>query len=150
MNLGLQPQKDKHRFDATFSAALSAIEPVVEGVMAVASRSQAAVGREPEIETSLREALANAIIHGSDKDPNKLVQCVAEEIAGDFVVTVTDSGGRLQIEKLPDPTKMESLELGHGRGVHMMSALMDEVKITVNRGSKTEVRMVARAAPAGK
>ena len=147
MNPGLQPMEPKPKFSATFAADLTAIEPVVEGVMAVARSSQAVAGRELEIETSLREALANAIIHGSGKDPTKSVQCSAEEQNGEFVILVTDTGGRLEVEKLPDPTQMENLELGHGRGVHMMHELMDDVKIVVDKGVKTEVRMIARPRP---
>jgi anti-sigma regulatory factor (Ser/Thr protein kinase) len=149
METGLQPQKAKPEFHATFAADLAAIDPVVEGVMEAAKSSEATLGRELEIETSLREALANAIIHGCGKDPTKNVHCTAEERNGEFTITVIDPGGRLDLAKIPDPTRQENLALGHGRGVHMMNVFMDQVQVTVDKGRKTEVRMTVRKRPAG-
>lgn len=147
MNPSPKAQKEPPRFRVTFAADLMAIDSVVDGVMAVARSSKAAGGRELEIETSLREALANAIIHGSGENPAMKVECTAGEVNGEFVIVVTDLGGRLEVATLPDPTHVENLELGHGRGVHMMHALMDDVQILVDKGVKTEVRMTARPRP---
>ena len=43
--------------------------------MEMARRLECASGKEFEIETALREALANAILHGCKNDPTKKVQC---------------------------------------------------------------------------
>jgi anti-sigma regulatory factor (Ser/Thr protein kinase) len=53
---------------------LDALSPAVEEVMAEVRRVERARGKEFEIETSLREALANAIRHGCDNDSAKSVE----------------------------------------------------------------------------
>src|ERR1039458_508848 len=50
--------------EVTLNADPTAISPVVEGIMEMARRLECAAGKEFEIETALREALANAIVHG--------------------------------------------------------------------------------------
>lgn len=144
MQPGLQLQGSGPRFSITFAADLAAIESVVEGVMAVAMQAPAAQDRELEIETSLREALANAIIHGSGKDRTKNVVCTAQVENGGLLITVTDSGGKLEEKKLPDPTTADNLYSGSGRGVHMMKQMMDEVEYRIDPGKRTEVRMRIR------
>lgn len=144
MQPGLQLQGPGPRFSVTFAADLDAIESVVEGVMAVAMQAAAAQDRELEIETSLREALANAIIHGSSKDRTKNVVCTAQVENDELLITVTDTGGRLEERKLPDPTTAANLYSGSGRGVHMMKQMMDEVEYRIDPGKRTEVRMKVR------
>ena len=63
------------RIEVTLNADPTAISPVVEGIMEMARRMDCASGKEFEIETALREALANAILHGCKNDPTKKVQC---------------------------------------------------------------------------
>lgn len=53
---------------------LEAISPAVDEVLAVVDRLGCAAGKEFEVETSVREALANAIRHGCERDPEKKVQ----------------------------------------------------------------------------
>jgi len=50
------------RIEVTLNADPTAISPVVEGIMEMARRMDCAAGKEFEIETALREALANAIL----------------------------------------------------------------------------------------
>ena len=59
------------RIEVTLNADPTAISPVVEGIMEMARRLECAAGKEFEIETALREALANAIVHGCKNDPSK-------------------------------------------------------------------------------
>ena len=63
------------RIEVTLNADPTAISPVVEGIMEMARKLECAAGKEFEIETALREALANAIVHGCKNDPTKKVQC---------------------------------------------------------------------------
>ena len=54
---------------------------------------QCATGKEYEIETAVREALANAIRHGCAGDPDKKVQvCVACDEERGMLIVVRDPG----------------------------------------------------------
>ena len=51
------------RLDLTLSGEIQCITPVVEDVMGLVKQMGCANGREIEVETALREALANAVRH---------------------------------------------------------------------------------------
>ena len=56
---------------------------------------------------------------------------VAYETTGDaLVITITDQGKGLDPGHLPDPLAPENLMKGSGRGIFLIRAFMDEVKIT--------------------
>jgi anti-sigma regulatory factor (Ser/Thr protein kinase) len=92
---------------------------------------------------AVREALANAMIHGNHCDCHKKVDiAVGLNESGDLFVTVKDSGLGFDPSKLPDPTAAENLLADHGRGLFLMRQLMDEVDLRFDHG--TEVRMLRR------
>ena len=101
-----------------------------------------AEGKEFEIETSLREALANAIRHGCARDPDKKVQvCVACDDARGMLIVVRDPGPGFDPKSLPSPVVGKNLYAEGGRGIYLINELMDEVSI--ERGG-TEIRMIKR------
>jgi hypothetical protein len=63
------------RLDVRLPGDPAAITPVVESVLTMARQMKCAEGKEFEIETALREALANAIRYGCAHDPSREVQC---------------------------------------------------------------------------
>jgi hypothetical protein len=63
------------RADIAVSADPGSISAVVNAVLAIAAEMKCAAGKEFEIETALREALANAVLHGCGNDRTKHVQC---------------------------------------------------------------------------
>jgi serine/threonine-protein kinase RsbW len=83
---------------------------------------------ESEVEIALREALANAIIHGNHENSGKHVhvrcRCEPTEIS----IAVKDEGQGFDIERIADPTAPENQGSIHGRGIYLMKALMDEVR----------------------
>ena len=114
------------KMDVTIPARVEAITPLVESVMAVVRRQ--AKSKELEIETALREALANAIKHGCSGDPTKFVQCtVVFEDDRSVLIVVSDPGPGFKPRQLPDPTQAEHLYENHGRGIYLINHMMDEV-----------------------
>jgi serine/threonine-protein kinase RsbW len=75
----------------------------------------------------LREALANAIIHGNHENPRKHVhvrcRCKPDEVS----ISVKDEGRGFDINKVTDPTAPDNVGSLHGRGIYLMKAFMDEV-----------------------
>ena len=116
--------------DMTVPADVSGITPAVERVLAVAASMECASGKEFEIETALREALANAITHGCASDPCKEVQVqVACTPTGGMVIIVSDPGSGFDPAAVPFPDRGENLFSSHGRGIFLINRLMDEVRI---------------------
>jgi hypothetical protein len=91
---GLLPASSACKFSITIPADLNRINPVVNGVTEVARQMQSAQGRELEIDLAVREALANAIIHGCKSDPTKNIECsVACDQSGEIVLVIRDPAG---------------------------------------------------------
>jgi serine/threonine-protein kinase RsbW len=127
------------KVDLTLSADVNAITPVVQKIMKIVNDMGCAAGREFEIELSLREALANAIEHGSGNDPSKQVQCcVACDKARGMLIIVRDPGPGFDPAKIPSPVVGQNLFSTGGRGIYLINQLMDEVRF--ERGG-TEIRM---------
>jgi len=137
---GRAPGSFALKMDVTIPARVSAISPLVEAVM-TAVRSHA-TPKELEIETALREALANAVKHGCSGDPTKFVQCsVVFEEDRSVLIVVRDPGPGFDPVRLPDPTQGEHLYENHGRGIYLINHLMDEVRF--ERGG-AEIHMRTR------
>ena len=127
------------RLNLTIPGDVTAIGPVVDKVMWVLAEIQVAVDKEFEIETALRESLANAVVHGCKQDPTKTVQFfVAADKARGVMIVVRDPGSGFDPEHLPNPVVGECLYSEHGRGIFLINRLMDDVKFS--KGG-TEIRM---------
>jgi serine/threonine-protein kinase RsbW len=83
---------------------------------------------ESEVEIALREALANAIIHGNHENSGKHVHVRCRCEPSEISIAVKDEGRGFDIEKIADPTAPENQGSIHGRGIYLMKALMDEVR----------------------
>jgi serine/threonine-protein kinase RsbW len=130
------------RLDITVSATVSSIAPVVERVMELVAEIECSKGKEFEIEMALREALANAVLHGAKDDPSKQIQlCVACDEQRGMLIIVRDPGPGFNPDQVPSPVMGENIFSDHGRGIYLINQLMDEVRY--ERGG-TEIHMVKR------
>src|SRR6202008_1807848 len=102
--------------------------PFVDQLIRFIARFRNPDGTELNIEIALREALANAIVHGNQEDSGQLV-CVACRCTtdGEVFVTVQDEGPGFDRAGVLDPTTPENRLLPQGRGIYLMKTLMDEV-----------------------
>ena len=112
----------------TLPSQIAIISPFVDQLMHFIARFRTSDGSELNIETALHEALANAIVHGNQEDPRKLVcvtcRCTTD---GEVSVTVQDEGQGFDTAAVLDPTSPENRLLPHGRGIYLMKTLMDDV-----------------------
>lgn len=94
---------------------------------------------EEEVEIAIHEALANAVVHGNHENQQKQVHVACRcNMDGEVLITVRDEGEGFDSRVVPDPTDAQRLLFTHGRGLHLMKALMDEVSFEENG---TVVRM---------
>jgi len=116
------------RYRATVSSGREAIGRVTDELLKVAEQIGCDEEEITDLSIALREALANAIIHGNESNPGKrvLVRCYSHEALG-LLVAIRDEGKGFDPDDLPDPTSAERIHLHHGRGVYMMRELMDHV-----------------------
>lgn len=134
MAIDLKPNASETRlptsmhFEVTLHADVAAISPVVAWVMRLVGELENTAGKEFEIEMALREALANAILHGCQGDPSKKIECT---VTGDreqgILLVVRDPGSGFDLASVPSPTDNSNLHSEHGRGILLITELMDEV-----------------------
>ena len=73
------------------------------------------------------EATNNAIIHGNNSDPEKLVKIEMLMEKKELLVHIEDQGNGFDYSIVPDPTAPENLEKINGRGIFLMERLSDEI-----------------------
>jgi serine/threonine-protein kinase RsbW len=131
---------DPTRFEVILPADVQAITPVVTWVMRLIGELEYAAGKEYEIEIALREALANAILHGCKGDASQQIQCI---VSGDkergVLIVVRDPGPGFDPSAVESPTEEQNLYADHGRGIYLINKLMDEVKYE-NGGKEIHMR----------
>ena len=130
----------KMRYEISIPARVDAISPAVDAIMSQVQGSERGKRNAFAIETALREALANAILHGCKGDSTKQVHCevVWDETEGVEVI-VRDPGEGFDPKSLADPLDHENLHADHGRGIHLIQHLMDKVEYA-NGGREIRMR----------
>jgi serine/threonine-protein kinase RsbW len=112
----------------SIASQVEAIEPFTEQLMRFISKFRTPDGSEAGIELAVREALANAVLHGNREDPNKHVDVACRcYIDGEVSIIIRDQGQGFDSSSIPDPTAPENQLSVHGRGIYLMQASMDEV-----------------------
>lgn len=96
------------------------------------------------IETALREALANAVLHGAKSDPSKRIfGSFICEPNGTVTIVVRDPGKGFDPRQVPDPLRRENLSSDHGRGIYLIRQLMDELHFSQG-GREIQMRKFRR------
>jgi len=127
-------------FEVMLAADINTISPVVTWVMFLVREMKYGAGKEFEIEMALREALANAVLHGCNSDPSKRIECsVTTEDDRGILIVVSDPGAGFDAAKVPCPTNEQNIFSEHGRGIFLINTLMDEVQFERN-GAEIHMR----------
>ncbi|KUO51243.1 MAG: hypothetical protein APF76_17315 [Desulfitibacter sp. BRH_c19] len=111
----------------TVPAHLSMIGKITEEVVFIAQQQGMRNKGATALRVSLSEILSNAILHGSNKDPNKTIDVEVWLEDRNIKVTVTDSGKgfdykKLYFDKIPDDLFVEE-----GRGLFLIKSYVDDM-----------------------
>lgn len=85
------------------------------------------------------EATNNAIVHGNQADPGKLVNIAIKLDSHELEVLVEDQGPGFDFSSVPDPTAPENIEKINGRGIFLMERLTDEL-VYMEEGRKVVLK----------
>jgi serine/threonine-protein kinase RsbW len=133
----------------TMPSTVDAIEPMMEKLGPVISRNLPP-DEDAQVDLALREALANAVIHGNRLDRNKKVHVSLRSRSsratrqGCLDLIVRDEGPGFDPDRVADPLAEEGLLSGRGRGVYLMKAMMDEVRFAKG-GKQVHMRKIGPA-----
>ena len=118
-----------NRVSYTLDSSLQSVNLAEETAQLIAARSGFDDDNCMKISMAVREAAVNAVLHGNAYDPSKRMTVAFENTPQALVITITDEGRGLDVNSIPDPTTPENLLKQSGRGIFLMRAFMDEVRV---------------------
>lgn len=130
--------------ELTLPSRVEAIDKAATAVTAVVTRSGISEDAAFGIDMAVREALANAVIHGNKLDETKLVEINVTNSPDSLEISVHDQGQGFNPETISDPTKAENILKSSGRGIFLMRNFLDEVDWTISPEGGFTVRMIKR------
>jgi serine/threonine-protein kinase RsbW len=130
--------------DSWMPSRIQAISPLVDRLMLLIEGSQCIPGEEPDVELALREALANAVLHGNQKDGEIKVHIRCRCGPGNEVsIVVTDQGKGFDFKNITSDSLTSEPAGERGHGILLMKAYMDDVHFE-RGGSEVHMRKRAR------
>ena len=108
------------------------VEKMVEDVCELYNINEDNYGN---ILVALTEAVNNAIYHGNQADPKKVIDISFRSKKEAISFIIKDQGKGFEFNNLPDPTDPDFIDKPNGRGVFLMRNLADKVEFE-DKGSK--------------
>ena len=140
------PSSSVLEIDSWMPSKVQAISPLVERLMVLIEGSQCAPGDEFNVEMALREALANAVVHGNHEHPGAKVHIRCRCWPGkEISIVVTDQGKGFDFGMTNGNGLISDPLSERGRGIYLMKAYMDEVHFE-RGGSEIHMRKRLRTA----
>jgi len=136
------------RIEVTLDTLLESVDLAEDITLRVAE----IVGFDEEqryrIGMSVREAVINAYEYGNGQDRARHIYLVFELLAAELVIHVRDQGPGFRLEDVPDPLAEENLLKTSGRGLFLIRAFMDQLRVIFAPAGGAEVIMTKRLPPA--
>lgn len=114
------------RLDLTLDTQVESVDLAVSLIRNF-SESWYTPAQHEAIELAMREAMANALLHGNQWDTSKKVFLTAELEPHGLVIAIRDEGPGCEPESVRNCLESENLLRDSGRGMFLIRACMDEV-----------------------
>jgi len=135
---------DRRRIEITLPTRLDSVHLAEEISGCIAGWIGFVDEERHKISLAVREGVANAVFYGNQERPDKLVRLIFEVDDTRFVVRIHDEGAGFSLDDVPDPLAQENLMKTSGRGIFLMRAFMDELKVLRSSGGGAELVMAKR------
>ncbi|HEX4275585.1 MAG TPA: ATP-binding protein [Bryobacteraceae bacterium] len=98
---------------------------------------------------AVRECMVNAVVHGNRYNRNKQVHVTVslDKSGAIFTIRIADQGEGFEMQEVPDPLHDTNLLRHSGRGLFLMGAFMDDMKVRKMSPAGTEVTLVKKIEP---
>lgn len=116
-----------HRFETTIPSETAAGQQVQEQIIALLEEREYSMRDVFGMRLALEEAIVNAIKHGNQYDPGKVVTVECDVNSERVIVVVQDQGNGFDLSSVPDPTDEINLDKPSGRGIMLMNSFLTSV-----------------------
>ncbi len=142
----------KTLLDQDYPSTLQSVDDAETVILQAAADLGFGEDEQHRIGMSVRECMVNAVVHGNRYNRNKVVHVgvthSCEAGADDkFTVQIIDQGEGFEVQEVPDPLQENNLLSHSGRGLFLMGAFMDDVKVRKAVPVGTEVTLVKSVPP---
>ena len=90
--------------------------------------------------------MVNAVVHGNRYNSHKKVRLSLSLTPERLTIRIADQGDGFDPDQLPDPLSGDNLLRHSGRGIFLMKAFMDDLRVRRLEPSGTEVTLVKNVA----
>jgi len=121
-------EKQANKFEMTIPSSLDQIEAVEKLAEQAADRMDFSDEEKDSLAIAVTEAVNNAILHGNQQDKDKSVTIKFSFEQNKLICTIKDEGKGFSPDNVSDPLAPENLLKESGRGIFILSSLMDDVR----------------------
>lgn len=153
--------------DQYYSSTLESVDLAESEILKAAEEAGFDEDELHRIGMAVRECMVNAVVHGNRYNRNKTVHIGVHverpEPAGDggtrpgpgtdraigtrLTIRITDQGDGFELQEVPDPLQENNLLRHSGRGLFLMGAFMDALKVRTLPEGGTEVTLIKEIGP---
>jgi CheY-like chemotaxis protein/anti-sigma regulatory factor (Ser/Thr protein kinase) len=139
----------KHEIKFEFESRYDYLDKVNDLISQLFLRTDLAPDEIWNLKLAMHELGINAIEHGNKLDPSKQVKVFCALYSEKLEFIIEDEGEGFDPSSIPDPTAPEGIKRDRGRGIYLVSQLVDEIEY-INGGSMAKmVRHLNRPRRAG-
>jgi serine/threonine-protein kinase RsbW len=137
---------EKQVIDHHYPSTLESVDLAESEILQAAEETGFDEDDRHRIGMAVRECMVNAVVHGNRYNRNKHVHVSVSigklETGLRFTIRITDQGEGFEVQEVPDPLHDTNLLRHSGRGLFLMGAFMDDMKVRKVSPAGTEVTMV--------
>jgi serine/threonine-protein kinase RsbW len=146
IDAGTPDLSDNDVFDHDYPSTLDSVDHAESEIMLAAEKAGFDEDERHRIGMAVRECMVNAVVHGNRYNRNKSVRVRVSRGQGRLTIRIRDQGEGFEMNEVPDPLHDTNLLRHSGRGLFLMGAFMDEMKVNKVEPSGTEVVLVKNLA----
>ena len=136
----------KEVLDHHYPSTLESVDLAESEILKAAEQSGFDEDDQHRIGMAVRECMVNAVVHGNRYNRNKKVHVQVSVDGpvqgGRLTIRITDQGEGFEMHEVPDPLHDTNLLRHSGRGLFLMGAFMDDMKVRKAEEGGTEVTLV--------
>jgi serine/threonine-protein kinase RsbW len=156
--------------DQYYSSTLESVDLAESEILKAAEEAGFDEDELHRIGMAVRECMVNAVVHGNRYNRNKTVhigvnvemperpepagndgtrpgQGTDRAIGSRLIIRITDQGDGFELQEVPDPLQENNLLRHSGRGLFLMGAFMDALKVRTLPEGGTEVTLIKEIGP---